>query len=327
MRQPVVLMFSGQGSQYFRMGQELYEHHARFRHWMDLCAETASPFLGASLTDILYRSGSKGDPFDRILHTNPALLALEFSLAQVLLEEGIRPDRLLGYSLGEIAAAAVAGALPLRDALRLVIRLAELVERKTPPAAMVAILASPEIAAGLPPALRDFSVTGRNFPQSFVMTGPAAGAALLREELRKRSIVFQQLPVNYGFHTAMIDPIEAEFRREIAGTAFLPFRIPVVSAWRCGPAAHAGGDYCWDAVRRPVDFGTTVLRLAGDGGCAFVDCGPSGTLATFVKYLLPPDASSRPLQAMNQYGKDLGSLDKLRASFPASSPASAPASA
>ncbi|NQZ12186.1 MAG: acyltransferase domain-containing protein, partial [Algicola sp.] len=122
MKKPIVFMFSGQGAQYYHMGKELYECHPRFALWMDHCDEIVEPLIGTSLIDILYdESVTKGDPFDRVLYTNPALLCIQYSLSRVLMEMDIQPDYLLGYSLGEFTAAVVSGVMSLEEGLELLV--------------------------------------------------------------------------------------------------------------------------------------------------------------------------------------------------------------
>src|SRR3954471_5340073 len=105
MKKQIIFMFSGQGSQYYQMGKELYEKNAQFKHWMDHCDEIVSPLIQTSLIEVLYRGKGKSESFDNILYTNPALLCVEYSLFKVLNSMGVQPDFLLGYSLGEIIAA------------------------------------------------------------------------------------------------------------------------------------------------------------------------------------------------------------------------------
>ncbi|NJM17012.1 MAG: acyltransferase domain-containing protein, partial [Bacteroidales bacterium] len=116
--------------------------HARFRYWMDHCSKIASPLIQTSLIEVLYSGPGKSEPFDRLLYTNPALLCVEYSLANVLKEMGIQPDFLMGYSLGEIIAAVVSGAISLEDGIEFVVDMATIVEQKDQQADMLAIMES-----------------------------------------------------------------------------------------------------------------------------------------------------------------------------------------
>lgn len=132
MNKPIVFMFPGQGSQYYQMGRELYENNPYFHQCMSQCALIIQRKLGVSLIDVLYGEENKTAVFDRLLYSNPALLAIEYSIARTLINEGIQPDYLLGYSLGEFAASVMSGALTIEEGLSLVIDYAQLLEKKAP---------------------------------------------------------------------------------------------------------------------------------------------------------------------------------------------------
>jgi acyl transferase domain-containing protein len=116
-------MFSGQGSQYFQMGKGLYDANTTFRGWMNRLDELARQCSGRSVVEALYaETNRKGDPFERTLLTHPAIFMVEVSLAQCLMDGGLEPDLVLGASLGSFAAAVIAGAMDVEDALRAVVR-------------------------------------------------------------------------------------------------------------------------------------------------------------------------------------------------------------
>lgn len=307
---PVVFMFSGQSSQYYRMGQALYEHHARFRMWMDYCDEIVEPMLGVSLCEILYRSGDRSRPFDRLLHTNPALVSLEFSLARVLMEAGARPDRLLGYSLGEIGAAIVGGALDIEDGLRFSIDYARLLEAQSPPATMIAVVNAPAFETRYAGLMAGCEVTARNFDEHIVVTGPVEAMARLREVLVRDGVLHQPLAVNFGFHTGMIEPLREQVIALAGRVDFRPLKMPVVSCLDGGTfdARTDPGlwpEHLWAMSRHAIAFDATIRRLLGQGDHHFLDVGPSGTLSTFVKYLLPTGNGSVFGEVINPFGKDL----------------------
>ena len=307
---PVVFMLSGQGSQYHQMGRALYDRHPRFRMWMDHCDEIAQPLIGRSLCEILYGADDKTRPFDRLLYTNPALGAFEYSLAKVLMEAGAKPAYLLGYSLGELAAAILGGALSLEQGLQFSVAYAKMVEAESPAAQMLAVLDAPDLANTHADALAGCWVTARNFDRHQVVTGPVAAIRRLRDALSADGIVNQVLAVNYGFHTELQQPLEARFLALARQQDFQPLRIPFVSC--CDGAVYDGDtdpdvwpQRLWSTFRQPIAFDATVRSLLARGDFHFVDVGPSGTLSTFVKYLIPDGSKASFGEVINPFGRDL----------------------
>lgn len=315
MKKPTVFMFSGQGSQYYHMGKELYENHPRFKYWMDHCDEIVHPMIQTSLMDVLYQRHGKSESFDRILFTNPALLCIEYSLSRVLMEMDIRPDLLLGYSLGEIAASVVSGVLSLEDGVELVVGIARLAEERTQRVEMLAVIESQEIMAEMPDLFQNCWITGKNFDRSFVVCGLPTDIRRLQEGLKQKNSVFQVLPVKYGFHTELIDSMEGEYKQLVRKISLSPPEIPIISSSKTESVQEMTEEHFWHVIRYFVDFEKTIDRMLKKGDYVFIDVGPSGTLATFVKYLLPPGARSLALQVLNQFGRDLESIEKLRMNF------------
>lgn len=312
MDKPIVFMFSGQGSQYFQMGRELYDNHPRFKVWMDHCSDVAEPLLGCSLVDIIYdESKGKTEPFDQLEYSNPALLSIEYSLARVLMESGIEPDYLLGYSLGEFSAAVVSGAIDLEDGLELVINAAELLNEQLPPGGMLAIIESTDLMTQKADWFQNVWLTGRNFAKNFVVGGHAADLDALDAKLKAADIMTQRLPVRHGFHTQLLDPIESQFKELAGDVLWSDANITTWSALRAGPVEELSENYFWNVIREPVNFDTTISAMLKTGDYCFIDVGPSGTLATSVKYIKPAGNQSEHLEMMNQFGKNLRTLDNL----------------
>ncbi len=304
-------MFSGQGSQYYRMGEQLYAQHPGFKRWMDHCAAIAEPLLQQSLTEIIYHPLDRTQEFDRLLYTNPALLCIEYSLTQVLLEMGIQPDYLLGYSLGEITAALVSGSLSLEDGIRLSIELAALLEQASPPAAMLSVFDSPAIFTQFPDIFQNVWLTGQNFPKNFVVTGLPEDISQLQHALNQRKIICQPLPVKQAFHTPLIEPLETQIKQLAQAIEFKALRVPLLSSVNGQWQARLDAQALWRIIRQPVNFAHSLQTLLAQGNFVFIDVGPSGTLAAFVKYSLPAGTQSLALQTLNRFGKDVESLQKL----------------
>jgi acyl transferase domain-containing protein len=311
MSKQVIFMFSGQGTQYHQMGKELYEKHEQFRYWMDHCDEMVAPFIKTSLMDVLYRGKGKSEPFDNILYTNPALLCIEYSMFQVLRGMGIQPDYLLGYSLGEIIAAVASGAVSLEDGIRWLVEVARLVDEKTQEAQILAIIGPKTIMIEFPDLFHQCWLTGTNFRENFVVGGLPSVIQPLQAALNKRNILSQLLPVRYGFHTKLIDPVEEECRRLAASLKMSPNQIPIISSL-AGEVIHdLNREQFWEAIRYPVNFEQAVSVTLKKGDFTFIDVGPSGSLATLVKYILPANAGSISIPLINQFGRDLEAIEKL----------------
>ncbi|MCX5214365.1 acyltransferase domain-containing protein [Kitasatospora sp. NBC_00240] len=313
MTRPTVFMYSGQGSQYFHMTAELYERHPRYRLWLDHCDEIASPILGKSLLDTVFDPGrQKSDPFDSLADSNAALLCVEYSLTRVVQELGYRPDALLGYSLGEITAAVVAEVFPLELGISFAVDFARLLAERTPRAGMLAIVGPPELLLTHQSLFAGCWVTGRNFDGNFVVSGHAARIDALQAALRHEGVLCERLPVNWGVHTELIDPVEAEVRGLLGGLDFAPPQIPIVSATAAGLVDAVTADGIWAAMRNPVEFSRTVGKMTAETDATFIDLGPSATLATFVKYLLPPGSGSVQTSTINRFGNNLKSMSDFQ---------------
>jgi acyl transferase domain-containing protein len=224
----------------------------------------------------------------------------------------VQPDYLLGYSLGETAAAIVSGALSLEEALEFSVAQARLLEERTAPAGMLAILEKEAIVHELHPLFRRVIVTGRNFDGNFVVTGEEAEIAELERSLESLHVATVRLAVNYGFHTAMIEPIKSEFIRLARTLSYGRVEIPTISAFSGSEVESVSAEYLWDVMRHPVDFHRAVTVMLNRGDYVFLDVGPSGSLATLVKHALPRGSASSAVSAINQYGRNLQTLSKLQ---------------
>lgn len=314
MTKPVVFMYSGQGSQYFHMTRELYERNARYRLWLDHCDEIASPLIGKSLLDTVFDPRrDKSDPFNSLPDSSAALICVEYSLTRVVQELGHECDFLLGYSLGEITAAVVAEALPLEDGIGFAVEFARLLERHTPRSGMLAVVGSQEILRTHEHLFADCWVTGRNFEGNFVVSGRAADIDALERALEAESVLCQRLPVDYGVHTELIDPVEERARRLMDALSFAPPQVPVISSATAKGAGEVSADGIWAALREPVEFSRTIEEVTAEGGATFVDLGPSATLATFVKYIAGPGGGSSHVSTVNRFGNDVKSMNDFQA--------------
>lgn len=284
MKRKVVWMFSGQGSQYHHMGKELYDQEPVFRECLDRCDRIVRPWIHVSLVEAIYGENSSEIMKDtRLAHL--AICAVQYAMACTLQGRGHHPDLLLGYSLGEMVAQLVAEAIPLETALELLYEHASLMESATPAGGMIAILENPD---SLLPILRDIPdlwISAHNFENHCVASGTPRALDELQQRLETRQTTMQRLPVRRAFHSPLMDPAETAFQSHLLNICPGKPRFDVISATT--GTLSKGLDGFWSATREPVNFLHTIRCLENDHhkGLIYLDLGPSGTLATFIKYI------------------------------------------
>jgi acyl transferase domain-containing protein len=303
-----VFMFSGQGSQYFHMGRTLYDTNELFRDWMLRLDSIARLRSGRSVIETLYsRAHAKSDPFDRTLLTHPAIFMVEYSLAQCLMHAGVRPDMVLGVSLGSFAAAAVAGFIGVEDAVTAVIRQAMALEEHGEPGGMIAVLADPAIFAAAFLGSRS-TLAAVNFSSHFVLSARRGELMEIEAALKKRDIGCQLLPVSLPFHSQWIDRAKAPFESFMRSIERGTPRLPLVCCDQAAILSDLSQDFFWNVVRRPIRFRETVAQLERRGPIRYIDVGPSGTLATFMKYRTAANAGSTVYAILTPFGVDQKNL-------------------
>jgi acyl transferase domain-containing protein/acyl carrier protein len=269
------------------MAQGLYQSEPVFRAKLDYCSELLKPLIGEDLRHLLYATGIPDDSAAQRLNqtriTQPALFAVEYSLAQLWMSWGIRPQAMIGHSIGEYLAACLSGVFSLEDGLALVAERGRLMQ-ELPGGSMVAIpMAEADIAALLDDEL---GVAVINEFTSCVVSGTTPAVEKLETRLSDLGLAHRRLRTSHAFHSSMMDPILAPFASMVAS---IPLRLPSIP-WVSNltgdwikPSEATDPHYWARHLRQPVRFADGLKLLLKDPDQILIEVGPGDSLVTFAQ--------------------------------------------
>jgi amino acid adenylation domain-containing protein len=313
---PIAFLFPGQGAQHVRMAAGLYANEPRFAAQLRACADILEPHLGLNLCELLYPDAAgEADAamaLRRTALTQPALFAVEYSLAHLWSEWGVEPRAMIGHSVGEFVAACRAGVFKLEDALGLVALRGKLMQQCTEGAMLAVPLPEADVRAYLD---ADLALAAVNRRSLCVVSGTNAAIDDLACRLEARTIAVRRLDVSHAFHSPMMDPILAAFVAAVDKVArrapTIPFLSNVSGGWITADDAMDPG-YWGRQLRQPVRFATCIETVLGEANWAFLEVGPGHTLGSAVRSFVTERSGCVVLQSLPAAGAVEADLSRIQ---------------
>jgi acyl transferase domain-containing protein/SAM-dependent methyltransferase/acyl carrier protein len=277
----VAFLYTGQGVQKSGMGRELYETQPTFRDAIDRCAAILEGTLDRPLLGLLYGEGEEAALLGETAYTQPALFALEYAVSELWRSWGLIPSVVMGHSLGEFAAACVAGVFSLEAGLRIVVERGRLMASLPLGGMMAAVFTDEQTLLSSLKSHPEVELAGVNGPANVVISGPNKSVDAVMAEFLARGIESRRLEISNSFHSSLVDPVLDAFEAFVGGFELHEPRIPIVSNVT-GKLAQTGEltnpSYWRNHLRQPVLFHQGMQTLADSGAEFFVETGPHGTL-------------------------------------------------
>ncbi|WP_315705400.1 MULTISPECIES: polyketide synthase [unclassified Bradyrhizobium] len=299
---PAYFMFPGQGTQRLDMGRALYLEEPAYRSAFDDCANGLKRHIETDLREIVFlRNGASDDAVARLTSTEfaqPAIFSVSYAMAALWRSRGVEPAGMIGHSVGEFAAACIAGVLTLEDALKAVALRGRLMQQQPAGKMLVVPMAFDEV---LPLLGDDVSVAAINAPGAVVVSGPAAAIAELEAKLRERAVMCSALHTSHAFHSAMMSGAVKPLVEVMSGITLRAPRIPYVSnvsgTWITAEQA-TNPAYWGEQLRAPVRFSEGVRTILDNKPGALIEVGPGRALWSLARQNLRESDGAAILSSM-----------------------------
>ncbi|MEQ6123370.1 SDR family NAD(P)-dependent oxidoreductase [Pseudotenacibaculum sp. MALMAid0570] len=309
----LVFMFPGQGNQFINMGRELYQNIPDFKECVDHCSTILKSIINIDIRKVIFPSDedfekSKKEIDDTYI-TQPAIFMISYALANTLQNYGIKPDKLIGHSVGEYVAAAVSGIMSLEDALKAVAVRGKLVF-DLPQGSMLAVLMSEKELLKILP--KELCVAVINSPELVVVSGETEHIESFAKKLKEDRVFNKLLPTSHAFHSTMMEPCLEEFSEFFKSVTLNIPKIPVISTVTgklMTDEQAQDRDYWINHVIDPVRFGDAADQILVNESAVFFECGPGQSLESAIKRRLNKEMKHAVISTLNEKSDAVISMD------------------
>ncbi|WP_280454478.1 type I polyketide synthase [Nocardia brasiliensis] len=307
-----VFVFPGQGSQWVGMGAELLDSSKVFEEQMRLCDQAIAEFVDWSLLDVL----RGGDPavLERVDVVQPVLFSVMVSLARMWQAAGVVPSAVIGHSQGEIAAAYIAGALSLRDAIRVVTLRSRAIVGIAGTGGMASVpLPVAQVRERLADWVGRLDVAAINGPSSTVVSGDADALGELLAHYASEEISARRIPVDYASHSERVEAIRESLLEALADVAPRSSEVEFISTLTGGPVDTTvlNNEYWYQNLRNTVLFEAAVDSAHHLGATAFVECSPHPVLTVGIQEFFDDTDGADDLLVVGSLSRDQGGMERF----------------
>jgi acyl transferase domain-containing protein len=305
----IVFMYSGQGGQYKNMGLQLYKDNIVFKYWIDRLDVVFQNHTGKSLCELFFNNIS--EDYGMVKYSHPAIFIYEYAMTQVLLEENLDSDYYIGTSLGEFAAAVFAGVLPYEEALEVIFRQAEILEKYCENGKMISVLSNIAIYKNCWELYSKTEIAAINSENHFTISVRARDFENIVRTLKNNHITYVVLPVDYPFHSSFIDSAEKYCLNDLKTLKLTATEKTMFSSVTGERLTHIPNSYFWNVIRNKIQFTAALKNIVQDDEYIFIDLGTSGTMSTIVKIFFQGNLQVQSYPILTPFGSDIKNLELL----------------